>query len=166
MGSTGYVGLNAAEAKARELWGLDILASSGSWHVCRNPHGWVFMAHTIVRRYKDETVVKTVTSDMGPGATPPQRLFRLWLRERGDQPFGTYEADWVESCEAEYARRSRTLKAGDTFTVASPWSFRDGVTEDTFVLVARYRARRKSDGRLVQLPKRFRAQVASVSRGS
>jgi hypothetical protein len=79
-----------------------------------------------------------------PGGTPP--CGRCWARE------------WRGRCRAHLERRAarEPIHGGDTFTVASPWSFGDGVSEDTFTLVnARRRIyRRAGDGRQVRLPAR------------
>jgi uncharacterized protein DUF6927 len=79
----------------------------------------------------------------------------------GLPPCGTCSARaWREHCRAVLADRAAQppLHAGDTFTVAEPWTFRDGVTESTFTLLdgRRRTFQRASDGRTVRLPARHR----------
>jgi hypothetical protein len=63
---------------------------------------------------------------------------------------------WRERCRAnlERAAAQPSIKTGDRFRVARPWTFGDGAQEDTFSVVDGRRRifRRAGDGRTVRLP--------------
>lgn len=165
MGWTSYNGMNAQEAVAWELRGLDILAKSGAWYLCRNDKGTAFLVYAMSSRENGQVFIKLVDSSMGPVATPPQTLFRRYLRESQGQTFGTYEQDWIHSVEAEYAQRKTapSLKPGNVFTLSTPLNFTDGVTEDTFVFIGKFRARRVTDNVGVRLARDFRKHITDVA---
>jgi hypothetical protein len=68
--------------------------------------------------------------------------------------------EWRQQCLQEIERSGQhpPLKTHDTFTLAAPLTFNDGVKESTFTLTdaRRRRYRRASDGRIVRLPARER----------
>ena len=166
MGWSSYSNLTAKEAVRYELHGTEILAESGAWYLCRNTiHGVVFLVHAISSRENGQVYVKLVDSSMGPVATPPQAIFRRYLRESEGQTFGTYEQDWINSVEAEYAQRKAapSLKPGVIFTLRTPLHFTDGLIEDTFVFVGKFRARRITDNVNVRLPRGFRKHITDVA---
>lgn len=163
MGSTTYFDMTARQAVEYELRGCEVLRSSGAWHVFRGASG-VFMVHAITHRESDGVNVKMVTSDMGPYAVPPESLLRFFLRVL-DRGLTECEAEWVKRCEAQYAQRKTVgkLPVGAVFTLRSPMSFSDGVSELSFRYGGKFLAYRVGDGRGVRLPRSFRSQIVGVS---
>jgi hypothetical protein len=140
MGSTGYMGLTAKQAKAQALSGNEILFSTGNWYAIRSASGVVFAVYLKSQRYGDEVVIKAITSDMGPYEVPGEPFYRRYLKATTTAPTG-YETEWRQRCEATYAAKAKgsALKPGDTFEVRSPYDYNAFGRISRFTLVDRKR---------------------------
>lgn len=166
MGWTSYNDFRSVkDAVHFELRGIEILAESGAWYLCRNSTGNAFLVHAMSRREGGQTWIKLVDSSMGPVATPPQTIFRRFLREAQGQTFGTYEQAFIDRVEAAYAHRNSipTLKPGNVFMLDAPLNYTDGVSEDTFRYVRKFTACRITDNVMVRMPRDFRTRVIDVA---
>jgi hypothetical protein len=125
--------------------GAEIQRRGERWLSHRKPHQHVEAAGP--RCYSGYPVAASSDGERpyhAPGGTPP--CSRCWARE------------WRRRCREQLERQAarQPIRAGETFTVASRWTFADDVSEDTFTLVDGRRRlyRRAGDGRQVRLPAR------------
>jgi hypothetical protein len=167
MGWTSYVGMTAEEAVRYELSGMDILARSGSWWLTKivrpgsKYDGWVTLIHAMSQRDGQGVAVKLVDASMGFIGSPPESIFRRWLKESEGQERGEYEREFIErmSIESEKLSATKDLKPGQSFRLESEVEFSDGVKEQEFQYCGKFRARRASDNSLVRLPRNFRKRI-------
>ena len=172
MGSTGYYGMTAKQAKERERAGSEVVHSSGNWYICRGVTGALFALHMIVKRYGTELSVKCVSVDMGPYEVPPQAFYLRWGREvalDGNYEIGEYEAAWRERCEARYRQdeKSAGIKDGDVVHFDPPLDYNAFGRVHTVTMADRKRRiAREPGGRLVRLPVDWKARVTHAPIGS
>ena len=161
MGWSAYPNMTAKEAVRYELQGLDILAESGAWYLCRNTNNVVFIVQALTERFGGEVAVKMIDGGMGPLGTPPRSLFARYLREIAGREVGTYEQEFIDRVKAEHARPTVSLKPGALFVLGGGIRYSDGVTETRFIYEGKYTARRASDNVRVRLPKNFRKRISA-----
>lgn len=167
MGWTGYPEFTTNEQAIQyELRGCEVIRRSGNWFIVKLPSGQIDGLRIMTAKGDGCPATKVIGFSSGPGEVPPEPFYRAWLAlcEREGITPRHYEPEWRERCEATYAKRRKvgTLVPGTRFRVVEPYHFADGVSEDTFTLVERYRARRVSDGCRVRLPRGFRDRIAEV----
>lgn len=168
MGSTGYPGLSAAEAKAAELRGTTTLFRSGNWYALRLASGALMALYLKVTRSGDEAIVKAITVDMGPYEIPQEPFFRRYVALTADEPgyrVTQYEADWRARSEALYAAKVKgaSIKVGDTFETVSPYDYNAFGRQRVFTLLdRRRRIATLPGGARVRLPRGWEANVAGV----
>jgi hypothetical protein len=168
MGWTGYSGFTASEAIDHELRNCEVLRKSGSWRIVRAPDGDIALVHCLTERHGTEVAVKLVSADMGPLAVPSRAVLCDYLRRTSGRDRGDYEREWLDRCEVELNRKdaSKSIRPGDVIRFTGPIRFSDGVSEDTFTWMGKYRGRRERDGQLVRLPKTWRSQLALSEGGA
>ncbi len=118
------------------------------------PTGTVFGTVILTNSTATQRAWKTVTEDMGPNDTQCPATVLNKLTDTGNG----YALAWREACRK--ALRERVTK-GDTFTLATPIGFSDGVERSTFTSLGR---RRFADvmGRRVALPAYWRELEKTV----
>lgn len=155
--------MTVQEAVAYELRGMDVIRKAGLWRLIRTTTGKYALVQALTHRDNGETYIKLIDSSMGPSDSPPKAMFNEWLRLSKGQERTKYEIEFIERVRNEFIDRAaiKPLKAGDTFSFATPIKWSDGVEEGTFVYIERFRARRKCDDRLIRLPKNFRKRIVA-----
>lgn len=145
MGSTGYpAGMTAAQAKAEEFRGCEILHQSGNWTIARTEKDHIGLWYQKTwGNSRSGVCVKTMHIKMGPGV-PPKGIAKQYLEYYNgdaDEAGGTYGADDLR--KALEGPQTPTLRPGDKVHLRGEWEWSDGVPQEgTYVFLKGYRFRR------------------------
>lgn len=162
MGWTGHPNMSVKEAIAYELRNHTIVGGptrydGATWVLITTDTGPLLVAF-LTERHGNEAFLKDVTPDMGPFNMAPKALFHRYITERPDTS-SPIERDWRAAVDAHHnsaTPHTARLNPGDTITFEYPFTFADGITEQTFTFVRQYTFTRASDSGRVRLPRTWR----------
>jgi hypothetical protein len=172
MGWSGYGTSNKGEAVRLTLAGHDVVAKAwvGStvYAAIRSPKGYVFGAVILVRKHKDEVMVKAMDESEGPAyyACPASVFKALTPVEEMERITGSpspWAREWRQKVAEGIAAKeaARAIRPGTIIRFAAPMRFGDGRERQVLQLEARTVFRDEA-GRRVRVPGWQRRQYEVV----